>query len=384
MSQTTRQRVRLALLRAVAKWPRPRSQRLGHRILIIRPDHLGDLLFLTPALRILRIVYPGAHITALVGPWATPVVAHNPHLNAISTCEFPAFTRRAKGGILAPYRQLWREANELRRGTYDSAVIFRFDHWWGAMLVWLAGIPFRLGYDVPECRPFLTEAVPYICGRHEVEQNLHLVEALCGRPLAKPIDPRFYPLEYTPTNEDRESVSQYLVARGVERDAILVAIHPGAGAPVKLWDPAKYAVVADALVRGFKAQVVITGGRDELSLAWSVAARMMAPAIVAAGETTIGQLAALFERCALVIGPDSGPLHLAVAVGVPTVHLYGPVDTNTFGPWGDPARHIVVRSERDCIPCNRLDYSPQELAAHPCVQEITTESVLNAAQRILG
>lgn len=376
--------MRLNLLRAVAKWPRPRSRRVGHSILIIRPDHLGDLLFLTPALRILRTAYPKAHITALVGPWATPVVAHNPNLDVILTCEFPAFTRKTKGMIFGPYQRLWHEANKLRRGAYDSAVIFRFDHWWGAVLAWLVGIPFRLGYNIAECEPFLTVAVPYAPGRHEVEQNLRLVEALCGTPLDKPVEPCYYPLEYTPADKDREAISQYLAVQRVRDDVPLVAIHPGAGAPVKLWDPAKYAVVADALVREYGAQIVIAGGQDELSLAWSVAARMIAPAIVAAGETTIGQLAALFEGCALVIGPDSGPLHLAVAVGTPTVHLYGPVDSNTFGPWGDPTRHIVVRSERACTPCNRLDYTPQELSAHTCVQEITPESVLNAAKRLLG
>jgi len=85
----------------------------------------------------------------------------------------------------------------------------------------------------------------------------------------------------------------------------------------------------------------------------------------------------------LVIGVDSGPMHLAVAQGVPTIHLYGPVDHRTFGPWGDLRRHRVVISDLGCIPCNRLDYTPEELEPHPCVRLITEEQVLEEAYRLL-
>jgi len=132
------------------------------------------------------------------------------------------------------------------------------------------------------------------------------------------------------------------------------------------------------------ARIVITGSRDELDLAWSVSARMRSEAIVAAGDTSLAQLAALFARCRLVLGPDCGPLHLAVAAGTPTVHLYGPVDVHKFGPWGAPERHLVVTSNRACIPCDRLDYSPEELADHPCVREIPVHDVVEAARKLLG
>jgi heptosyltransferase-2/heptosyltransferase-3 len=94
-------------------------------------------------------------------------------------------------------------------------------------------------------------------------------------------------------------------------------------------------------------------------------------------------LAAVYRRCALVVGPDSGPLHLAVAVGAPTVHLYGPVDRRTFGPWGSPQRHVVITSDWGCIPCNRLDWSERALGEHGCVRDITVEQVLPKAVRLL-
>jgi heptosyltransferase-2/heptosyltransferase-3 len=155
----------------------------------------------------------------------------------------------------------------------------------------------------------------------------------------------------------------------VEEDDPLVCIHPGAGAPVKLWRKEGWARVADALVEGYRAKVILTGSASEEPLVQAIAERMASQPLVAAGQTTLGQLAALMARCRLALGVDSGPLHLAVAVGTPTVHLYGPVDSRTFGPWGDPARHIVLTSDMDCIPCNRLD--PQTWIASPATAWIT-------------
>jgi ADP-heptose:LPS heptosyltransferase len=108
---------------------------------------------------------------------------------------------------------------------------------------------------------------------------------------------------------------------------------------------------------------------------------MAGEARLLAGETTLDQLAAVFRGCRLVLGLDSGPLHLAVAMGTPTVHLYGPVDVVTFGPWGAAERHRALTSDWPCIPCNRLDYADDSVPHHPCVREIGVEKVLAAARQ---
>ena len=378
-----RERIRLTLLRLFASLTTPflppSILRPPSSILLIRPDHLGDLLFATPAIRALRAALPQVYIACLVGPWSKAVLRNNPHLDEVMTCPFPGFTRRPKPSPLQPYSLLWRYARWLRARRFDLAVVLRFDHWWGALLAYLAGIPRRVGYDVAEVRPFLTEAVPYVPGRHEVEQNLALVEraAGCELPMADS------PLEFHLTAEDRAFAEGFLTERGVRKGDLLVCVHPGAGAPVKLWREAAWAQVGDALAQRYGAKIILTGSAGERPLCEAIARRMAAEPIVAAGETTLGGLAALMARSRLVLGVDSGPLHLAVAVGAPTVHLYGPVDSRTFGPWGDPARHVVITSNMDCIPCNRLDYAPEELDEHPCVRNIPAERVLEAAERLL-
>jgi lipopolysaccharide heptosyltransferase II len=393
--RTTRQRIRLLLLRLIPYLTWPLKLRGSHpfirspsvdRILLIRPDHLGDLLFTTPALRLLREALPQAHITCLVGPWSKAVIENNPHVDEIALCPFPGFTRQKKRSVFEPYVILLRYAKQLRQKSFDLAIVLRFDHWWGALLAYLAGIPRRVGYGVAEVRPFLTDIVPYSSERHEVERNLALVEQGSGasdQGLGIRAQGADWPLEFHLTAEDERFAERYLAGRNVEDGDLLVCIHPGAGAPVKLWRNEAWAQVADALAQRYGAEVILTGSAEESPLCRAIADKMTVKPTVAAGETSLGGLAAIMARCQLVLGVDSGPLHLAVAVGMPTVHLFGPVDSRAFGPWGDPARHIVVTSEMDCIPCNRLDYASAELHQHPCVWNITVEQVLEAVERLI-
>jgi len=398
---TLRQQVRLLLLRLIPYLTWPLKLRRRHplirspsvdRILLIRPDHLGDLLFTTPAIRLLRQAFPQARITYLVGPWSKAIIKNNPNIDEIALCPFPGFTRQKKRSIFEPYALLIQYARQLRQRDFDLAIVLRFDHWWGALLAYLAGIPRRVGYDIAEVRPFLTDIVPYLPYRHEVEQNLSLVEQVSGlksqvsglksqvASLRSQVAGR--PLEFYLTAEDEVFAESYLAGHGVGDGDLLVGVHPGAGVPVKLWRNEAWAQAADTLAQQFGAKVILTGSAEESPLCRAIAGQMTTKPIVAAGETSLGELAAIMARCQLVLGVDSGPLHLAVAMGTPTVHLFGPVDSRAFGPWGDPARHIVVTSELDCIPCNRLDYAPTELYQHPCVRNITVEQVLEAVERL--
>ena len=385
-----RQQVRLALLRLFARLSAPffpiSDLQSPLSILLIRPDHLGDLLFTTPALRALREAFPQARITGLIGPWAEAVVTSNPCLDEVILCPFPGFARQPKRSTIEPYIVLGRYARLLREKEFDLAVVLRFDHWWGALLAYLARIPRSVGYDMAEVKPFLTDAIPYVPGRHEVEQNLTLVTAVSGQPPLRRLDGQpwqRFPLEFPLRAQDLAFAVHYLAEQGVGDDDPLVCIHPGAGAPVKLWRKEGWARVADALVERYGAKVILTGSASEEPLVQAIAEQMASQPLVAAGQTTLGGLAALMARCRLALGVDSGPLHLAAAVGTPTVHLYGPVDSRTFGPWGDPARHVVLTSDMDCIPCNRLDYREDELEDHPCVRDISEAKVTETAGQLM-
>lgn len=341
-----RERVRLQLLKFVAHALRPRpdtARPQPARILVIRPDHIGDLLFTTPALQLLRKTFPEAHITALVGPWAATVVERNPGVDAVLKCPFPWFDRQPKPSPWYPYGVLLRQAQRLRQHGFDTALILRFDHWWGALLSALAGIPARLGYATPETRPFLTTAIAYAPDRHAVSHNLALVEEL-AHVAGRPIPDTERRLRFDVMSDERTFARQFLARRGIEPDETVVGLHPGAGDPSKLWPARRWAAVADHLADVLDARIVITGSSAEQELAETIAHHMDSTPVIAAGETTLGQVAALLAHCRLVVGADTGPMHLAVALGVPTVHLYGPFEPQLFGPWGNPELHRIVRA----------------------------------------
>ncbi len=369
-----KERLRRALLVDLARLPIPTVKPKTERLLLIRPDHLGDVLLTTPAIRALRESRPNAEIHALVGPWSADVLSAYDEIDVVLTLPFPGFNR-ARSGSEPPYALLIRSARHLRRIGYSAAFLFRPDHWWGALLAKVAGIPQRIGYTMPDVKRFLTHGVERQ-GGHAVEQSLRLVEywtqgARGDVTLRFPVDP-----------VDRAYVDSTLEAWGIAPNQKLIAIHPGAGTQVKQWEPAQWTVVADTLSDQLDAAIVLTGNDRELPIVRHIADSMSSRACLMVGETSIGQLAALYARSAVTLGPDSGPLHLAVAVGTPTVTLFGPADPIQFGPWGSPDKHRVLVSSIGCRPCRVLDWSGDEPANHPCVRDIPVGQVLEAARRV--
>lgn len=361
------------------------------RILLIRPDHLGDVLFLTPALRYLRDLLPQAHISLFVGPWAKAAVENNPHVDEILVGEFPGFTRQPKGAPWRPYRYLYQQASRLKAHHFDMAVILRPDHWWGAWLAAAAGIPRRFGYAVPEVAPFLTDALPYREERHEVEQNWRLVHHAWSRGTLTIIDPWsdreiMGRLEFFIPEMDQAWAESWLHEHNISfaRERPLIVIHPGAGAAVKLWRPEAWGELAQALTDQYQGQIVLTGSPDEVELCNYIASQITPAPLVVAGQTTLSQLAALMANATLALGPDTGPLKLAAAVGAPTLELYGPVDVRKFGPWPDLTRQRYVTSAISCIPCNYLDYKAAEIPAHFCVRGLSVAWVLHEVRDLLA
>jgi ADP-heptose:LPS heptosyltransferase len=364
------------------------------RILLLRPDHLGDLVLTTPVLHALRQRLPGAHITLAVGPWSSEIVARNPDLDRLMTFPFPGFTRVSQRA-LAPYMLLFGAAQQLRRADYDLAINLRPDFWWGAALLYLAAIPRRIGYALSPGAPLLTKALPFHTPELATVSSLRLASAalqsLGREPLPEPFTPRDYPLDFHPTGEEQRQVAERLANAGIDESTPLIVIHPGTGAAVKLWRAAGWAFCASALPSRLTfptpARIILTGSRNERPLLEEIARDMQeAPLILT--DLTIGQLAALLGRATLALGVDNGPMHIAVAQDTPTLALFGPTDPRIYGPWGSPERHRVLASTYRCptcpaIPCGRLDISPRDLPAHPCVRKLTDQDVLTTAETLL-
>lgn len=160
-AQSVRHKLRSRLLNWAAAFPFAAVSSPSQRILLIRPDHIGDLLLTTPAIHALRRALPNAEIHMLAGPWAASVLQSNPDLDQVLTVRFPGFDRaNAQQRPLHPYALLLKISRQLRAISYTTAIIMRPDHWWGAFLAHAAGIRERVGYALPDVAPFLRAPYP--------------------------------------------------------------------------------------------------------------------------------------------------------------------------------------------------------------------------------
>jgi ADP-heptose:LPS heptosyltransferase len=373
----------------VATRHREKSAPAAPKILLLRPDHLGDLVLTTPVLQALREQIPHAHITMLIGPWSSTVVERHPALDQLLTCPFPGFQRTTQRP-LEPYVALLKTARQLRHTHYDLAINLRPDFWWGAALLYLARIPHRIGYAIDPSIPFLTQALPFPAAEHATISNLRLASAglqTLGYPaLAEPYRSEHYPLYFKPTKQEQQWITEQLLNANIGQTDPVIVIHPGTGADVKLWRIEAWSHIANTLmttqILPIPARIALTGSPKERPMLEDIARGMTATPLIMT-NATVGQLAALLARAQLVLGVDNGPLHLATAQNTPTLRLFGPTDTHIFGPWGSAEQHIVIASTQKCptcpvFPCGRLDFGPEELPSHPCVRVIVEERVERA------
>ncbi len=376
----------------------PDFSRPPRKLLLIRPDHLGDVLLLTPALSALRKAFPETEITVMVSPSGAASLENNPQVDRVVRCDFPGMIRQPASNFLAPYLYALEQSRQLRGRNYDAAINFRNDYWWGALLLYLADIPVRLGFRWPESRRFLTHEAPLagpealpgqpfsLSAKHSVAANLALVRKflqLYGQPFS--FEEAETALYFRPSEDDARFARLQLSEWGLERGQKLVALHPGTGATIKLWTVKNFAALADALVENYGVRVVFTGGAAEKEYINRILENCQAEHLRLDSSGWWGRLAALFRRCDLVIGLDSGPLHLAVATGTPTIHLFGPTDPAIYGPWGDPARHrvILTKISLPCQPCGVLDFRRGGQSGGYCMRSIQPSPVLEAAGELL-
>ncbi len=361
------------------------------KVLLIKPDHLGDLLLAGPALTRLRRALPASRLVGLVGPWSRQMWQDRPELDELLLLPFPAFERTVSappGGRVAqlmarlqPWLLLFKYGMLLRCERYDAALLLRDDHWWGAALALLAGIPRRIGQGHPHCTPLLSTALPYDPREHVTRQALAVVAALTGgRPPSAVLgDP---PLSFRPDTTDEAWAAEWCAAH-LGMGERLVIIHAGTGGRVKHWPEANWTVVADQMAALPGVRLFFTGGPAEAALVERIMAGMRHASFSLVGQTTTGQLAALLGRAVLVLGVDSGPLHLAVSQGVPSLHLFGPSDDRRFGPWGQASRHIVLRAGLACSPCGTFEHCPRGTEGPECMLMINPAVVIAAGRALL-
>ena len=306
------------------------------RILVIKLDHIGDVLLATPVFSNLRRAYPNAELHALTGAWSRVVLEKHPDVNNVVEYNSPAFCRTGQPTSLRETFKLYRQ---LRRQKYGLIVELRSD-WRTVWFAFLRLTPKRLSRAALQVANKLGFA--QFSGTHETTRNLDVLRQ-AGIPTS--VETAIFSV----TTEDKKWASDFLATYQIDGQHPLIAIHPGSPIALKRWLPERYAELADWLIAQKRAQILFVGVKDEIPITTEIQALMRGESINIAGKTTLTQLASILPTCNVFIGNDSGPMHLAAAVGTQTVGLYGPGDPTRFGPAGTKCQTIQRKSDCPCL-----------------------------------
>jgi len=347
-----------------------------NNILIIRLSALGDVAHCLPALDALRRHFPEARISWAVEEAAAGLLEGHPQLDEVIRVPRRAWAASLRNPLRWPslVGGITKFFAGLHGRRFDLAIDFQGNLRSG-LVSWLSGAPVRLGRGRGHAKEvsyiFTTHHHMPPPRVHRVERALSLVEHLgvntTGAKAVVPVDP-----------QARESVSRWLAENGRDAAGRLVVIHPGASAfgSLKKWDWGKYRDLAQRLVREDNMIVVLTWGTESERKECETIAKAAGEGVHLAPKMPLKELVALLEKAAVFIGADTGPLHIAAALGTRVVGIYGPKDPVIYGPYGDG--HVVVRSGEPCSPCTL-----RHCAEVICMKKITAEDVHLAVKKVL-
>lgn len=343
------------------------------RVLIIKPSSLGDIVHALPVLHALRQEWPQARISWLIAAPFAPLLEGHPQLD-----ELIIFDRRRYGRMLrspAAIRDFCRFVLDLRARKFDLVIdlqgLFR-----SGFLAWASGAARRIGFAAARelAWMFYTHRVRCADERgHAVTRNLDVANvafqlSAAGQELEKTQAPRV-PLPLRPA--DAASAKRKLDAAASRKLGAYSVVLPGARWSSKLWSAAQWCELIDMLHGRGEPPVVLLGAPDDAPLAAAIAAGCRAAPTNLVGRTTLPELVALLAGAAHVYCLDSGPMHIAAALGTPLTAIFGPTDPRRTGPWSDHAR--VVALPLPCAPCLRRRCP---LGHHDCMRTLPPERVL--------
>jgi len=355
------------------------------KILLINPFGIGDVLFTTPIIHTLKDASPQVKIGYLCNQRSATILENNPYVDSVFIYERDEFEAVRKKSFLAWLKKIIVFLNQIKKERFNVALDFSLNTQYG-FFVWYAGIRERVGYDFKRRGRLLTKKIK-LSGyndKHIVEYYADLLKYLG-------LDLKHRQLELYLKKENMERVEEILVKEGLKQVDFLIGIIPGAGkswgkdARLKHWPPENFAQLADKIIENYQAKIIIVGDFSEKEIAKSVMSKMHYDAIDLTGKTTMGELAALLSKMKVVVTNDGGPLHIAVALGIKSVSIFGPVDERVYGPYPPSDRHIVIKKDIACRPCYQKFRIPacDRYRYRECISSISIEDVFSAVSRLL-
>jgi len=334
----------------------------ARNILIRGTNWIGDVIMTLPAMAAIRRAFPDAKISVLAKPWVADIFFLCSDVDEVILYRSP--------GVHAGFGGLFRLAGELRERKFDAAILLQ-NAIEAAIISLLAGIPVRAGYNSDGRGPLLTHSVKRtraVRRVHQVDYYLEMVKTLgCGGDSRE--------LHLAMTQADRDRADEILRGYNIDPGGFLVGMAPGAtyGA-AKKWFPDRFAAVADRLIGEFSAQVMLFGSAGDRGSTGEVSRCASHALTDLAGMTNLREAISLISRCRLFISNDSGLMHVAGALDVPTLAIFGSTNPVTTSPLGKNS--LVVHKDLPCSPCLKTT-CPTDFR---CMDMITVEDVYRAAQ----
>jgi heptosyltransferase-2 len=336
------------------------------RLLIRSTNWIGDAVMTTPTVRAIREGFPNAHITILAKPWVAPVFENSEHIDRLLIYDGEG---RHKG-----FFGKFRLARDLGKYHFEAAILLQ-NAFEAALISFLAGIPLRIGYSRDARRLLLTHAVPCtneIKTKHQTEYYLNIVRHIGIIGESRDL--------YLKLNQiDRFRAEEILLKRHLSLDERIIGINPGATyGPAKQWPVDRYARLADRIQDFSKVRVIIFGGPGDKRLGQTISGKMRHRPVDLSGETSLGEAMALIERCELFITNDSGLMHVAAALNVPLVAVFGSTNPVATGPLGLNSK--VVQAAVPCSPCLNSECPEGHLK---CMDQIDVDRVFDVVKEML-
>jgi lipopolysaccharide heptosyltransferase II len=353
------------------------------KFLIINPFGIGDVLFTTPIIKAIRVTYPYGKIGYWCNERVGSIFQNDPDIDKVFALSRGDLKRHFHNSRIEGIKKLLGLLLAIKKEHYNMAFDFSLDHRYG-LIAKLLGIKKRIGYDYRKRGRFLTHKISLEAynSRHIVEYYLELLKFVNIIPTAKKIS-----LFVLKKNKDK--AKEILALAGVQKTDVLVGIAPGGGeswgkdAYLKHWPAERFAHLADLIMDELKAKVVILGDKQEKPIAEIIRNSMKNTPIDLIGNTNLEEFVGIISNLNVLVANDGGPLHTAIALGVKTVSIFGPVDDLVYGPYPKDENQIVIKEDLSCRPCYNNFRLKDCLNNRKCIDGITVAEVFTAVKKLI-
>jgi len=378
------------------------------KILIINPFGVGDVIFTSPLIRRLRKQFKSSFIAYLCNGRVAPLLAENKNINKLYVFDkddYRIIWRRSRPGTpwhgkfrLQALKKLLIFLKTIKSEKFDVAIDLSLGHQYAFFLM-LFGVRARIGYNFKGRGRFFTHKID-IDGYHDKHIVEYYLDLLQVSPLTHSLSPMgrgikgegarddYAKLEIFIPQKDLDWADDFLKNNGITANERLLAVIPGGGASwgkaaiYKQWPPENFAQAADELSQRYNMKVILLGSAGDAPACDIVSRSMRNRPVSACGLTNLLQFAALMKRCKLALCNDGGPLHIAVALGINTVSVFGPVDDVVYGPYPASEKHIVIKEDINCRPCYK-GFKFKECDNRLCLLNIKPLDIVKSAEKLL-